>query len=134
MLQRVFWNIAGIDRETLATCPVTDNLWATQLAYALYLSFIVIFGISFHATRYVIEQMMMRQLTALEYAITVFMFDRVLYQSDWFYQGIIKQPGSPAGKHEPAELGQSARRILRITMRLAISFGLAWIIALFLEL
>jgi hypothetical protein len=62
------------------------------------------------------------------------MFDRALYQSDWFYQGIFRQPGSVADRHERAELGQSARRFLRITIRLAISFGLAWIIALFLEL
>jgi Domain of unknown function (DUF4407) len=134
MLQRLFWNIAGIDRETLATCPMTDRLWATHLGFALCLSFIVIFGISFHATSYVLDNVMMRLLTALVVALTVFMFDRALYQSDWFYQGIFRQPGSAADKHEPVELGQSARRFLRITIRLAISFGLAWVIALFLEL
>ena len=134
MLRRLFWNIAGIDRETLATCPVTDKLWATHLGFALCLSFIVIFGISFHATSYVIDNVIVRLLTSLVVALTVFMFDRALYQSDWFYQGIFRQPGSAADRHEPAELRQSARRFLRISIRLTISFGLAWIIALFLEL
>ena len=134
MLRRLFCNIAGIDRETLATCPVTDKLWATHLGFSLCLSFIVIFGISFYATGYVIDNVMMRLLIALVVALTVFMFDRALFQSDWFYQGIFRQPGSATERHEPAELGQSARRFLRITMRLAISFGLAWVIALFLEL
>ena len=84
MIRRAFWHIAGIDRETLATCPVTDKLWATHLGFSLCLSFIVILGITFHATGYVIQNIWMRLLTATVVALTVFMFDRALYQSDWF--------------------------------------------------
>jgi Domain of unknown function (DUF4407) len=56
------------------------------------------------------------------------MFDRALYQSDWFYQGFLWQSPNQSGG------AGSARRFLRITIRLAMSFGLAWVIALFLEL
>ena len=134
MIRRALWHIAGIDREILSTCPVTDKLWATHLGFALCLSFIVILGITFHATGYVVENVWLRLLTATVVALTVFMFDRALYQSDWFYQGIFRQPDSDSGSQGRAELGRSVRRFLRITMRLTISFGLAWIIALFLEL
>jgi hypothetical protein len=134
MIRRAFWYIAGIDRETLSTCPVTDKLWATHLGFSLCLSFIVILGITFHATGYVIENVWLRLLTATVVALTVFMFDRALYQSDWFYQGIFRQPNSGSDGGERTERGRSLRRSLRIAMRLMISFGLAWIIALFLEL
>ena len=54
MIQRLLWNIAGVDRATLATCPVTDKVWAAHLGFSLVLSFTVVLGISFHATGYVI--------------------------------------------------------------------------------
>ena len=60
------------------------------------------------------------------------MFDRALYQSDWFSQGLLR------GADPDPELSTSASsalwRFVRIFVRLAISFALAWIIALFLEL
>jgi hypothetical protein len=128
MIRRTFWHIAGIDRETLSTCPVTDKLWATHLGFSLCLSFIVILGITFHATSYLIENVWIRLLTATVVALTVFMFDRALFQ------GIFRQPDNGSKRQGRAELGRSVRRFFRIAMRLTISFGLAWIIALFLEL
>src|SRR5262249_14765240 len=53
-------------------------------------------------------------------------------QSDWFYQGFLWQSG-PGVDGDPGS-GRSARRFLRISIRLAMSFGLAWVIAVFLEL
>jgi Domain of unknown function (DUF4407) len=134
MIRRAFWHIAGIDRETLLTCPVTDRLWATHLGFSLCLSFIVIFGISVHATGYVIATVWLRLLTAMVVALTVFMFDRALYQSDWFYQGIFSQTDPRSGSSGGTDLLRSTRRFFRIVIRLTISFGLAWIIATFLEL
>ena len=128
MIQRVLWHIAGVDRETLATCPVTDQVWATHLGFSLLLSFTVVLGISFHATSYVITDIWMRLLASTVVALTVFMFDRALFQSDWFYQGILQRRDSGT------DWWQSSRRFLRIAIRLSISFGLAWIIAVFLEL
>ena len=130
MIQRALYHIAGVDRATLETCPATDKVWAAHLGFALCLSFVVVFGISFHATGYMIADPWMRALVSLVIALTVFMFDRALYQSDWFYQGFLWQPGVDGD----ASGGRPARRLLRITIRLAMSFGLAWVIAVFLEL
>src|SRR5678816_4893001 len=130
MFHRALVAIAGVDRDTLKTCPATDKLWAAHLGFALVLSFLVVLGISFHATGYMIADPRVRGAVSLVIALTVFMFDRALYQSDWFYQGFLWQSGPDGG----ASGGRSPRRFLRIAIRLAMSFGLAWVIALFLEL
>ena len=132
MIHRLLVAIAGVDRDTLKTCPATDKVWAAHLGFSLCLSFIVVLGISFHATGYMITDPWMRGGVSLVIALTVFMFDRALYQSDWFYQGFL-WPSGPA-PDGGAGGGKSARRFLRITIRLAMSFGLAWVIAVFLEL
>ena len=132
MFQRALVAIAGVDRDTLKTCPATDKLWAAHLGFALVLSFVVVLGISFHATGYMIADPWMRGAVSLVIALTVFMFDRALYQSDWFYQGFLWSPGR--GAEADASGGRSARRFLRIAIRLSMSFGLAWVIAVFLEL
>src|SRR5262245_26313261 len=89
MLRRVLYLIAGVDRATLETCPATDKVWAAQLGFSLFLSFVVVFGIALHATGYMIVDPWMRAAVSLVIALTVFMFDRALYQSDWFYQGFL---------------------------------------------
>jgi hypothetical protein len=132
LLQRTLCAIAGVDRETLATCPPTDKLWATHLGFSLILSFVVVFGISYHATSYVIDNAIVRFATALVIALTVFMFDRALYQSDWFSQGFLR--GNDLNAENSNARSPTLWRFLRIFVRLTISFALAWIIALFLEL
>ena len=134
MIQRLLWHIAGVDRATLATCPVTDKVWAAHLGFSLVLSFTVVLGISFHATGYVIADPWVRLLAATVVALTVFMFDRALYQSDWFYQGILQRGFDPADPDDRPDRWRPLRRFFRITIRLTISFALAWIIAVFLEL
>jgi len=123
MIRRVLYQIAGVDRATLETCPATDKLWAAQLGFSLCLSFVVVLGISFHATSYVISNLYVRALASLVIALTVFMFDRALYQSDWFYQGFLWRSGAD----DDAGGGRSTRRFLRVGIRLAMSFGLAWV-------
>lgn len=131
MIRRALYQIAGIDRETLASCPATDRLWAIHLGFSLLLSFSVVLGITFHATGYVIADVWTRLLAAAVVALTLFMFDRALYQSDWFFQGVFR----PFARHgERGDPWSTLRRFIRITIRLSISFGLAWVIAVFLEL
>jgi hypothetical protein len=132
MFQRVLNYIAGVDRETLATCPPTDRIWATHLGVSLCLSFVVVFGISFHATGYMISDVRLQAATSFVIATVVFMFDRALYQSDWFYQGLLRR--NEDGTESDLSWKQTAWRLLRVTVRLSISFGLAWVIATFLEL
>lgn len=132
MFQRVLNYIAGVDRETLATCPPTDRIWAAHLGVSLCLSFVVVFGISFHATGYMISDVRLQAATSFVIATVVFMFDRALYQSDWFYQGLLRR--NEDGTESDLSWKQTAWRLLRVTVRLSISFGLAWVIATFLEL
>ena len=96
MIRNALYQIAGIDRETLARCPATDKLWAAHLGFSLLLSFTVVLGITFHATGYVIANPWLRLLAAAVVALTVFMFDRALYQSDWFVQGVFRRPPATA--------------------------------------
>ena len=131
MIRNALYQIAGIDRETLARCPATDKLWAAHLGFSLLLSFTVVLGITFHATGYVIANPWLRLLAAAVVALTVFMFDRALYQSDWFVQGVFRLP---AGNGERGDPWAGTRRFFRIAIRLTISLGLAWVIAVFLEL
>jgi len=133
MIQRALCVVAGVDRNTLATCPATDKMWATQLGLSLLISFLVVLGISFHATGYMIENVWLRLLTSAIVALTVFMFDRALYQSDWFSQASVQT--SAADQNGKAEATPPRfQRLLRVGIRLGISVVLAWIIAVFLEL
>ncbi|ABD06340.1 conserved hypothetical protein [Rhodopseudomonas palustris HaA2] len=132
MFQRVLNSIAGVDHETLASCPPTDRIWAAHLGAMLCISFIVVFGISFHAMGYMIADVGLQVATSLVIATVVFMFDRALYQSDWFYQGLLRR--SEDGIETERSWGQTLWRLLRVSARLTISFGLAWVIATFLEL
>lgn len=130
MIRRALFHIAGVDRATLESCPETDKVWAAHLGFALCLSFVVVFGISLHATGYMIADPSMRATVSLVIALTVFMFDRALYQSDWFYQGFFWRSYAEGDAREM----RPTRRFLRIAIRLAMSLGLAWVVATFLEL
>ncbi len=119
---KVLCLIAGVDHDTISTCPKTDQLWASHLGLALTLSFLVVSGITYHATSYIIESVPIRCIAALVIALTVLMFDRALFQSDWFFQ-----PVRSSLRNEPL-------RWIRIVFRLGISFCLSFALALFLEL
>ncbi|WBU32064.1 DUF4407 domain-containing protein [Rhodopseudomonas palustris] len=131
MIQRVLGIIAGVDRKTLQSCPASDKLWATHLGASLCLSFVVVLGVSFHATGYMIDNIWTRLLVSTVIALTVLMFDRALCQSDWFYQGTLWNTSAIQSR---AEAKQTAWRFVRVGIRLTLSFGLAWVIAMFLEL
>ncbi|MGE3988796.1 DUF4407 domain-containing protein [Pseudorhodoplanes sp.] len=126
MFSRIFYYLAGIDQRIISECPATDRLWATHLGLSLLLAFVVVFGISFHATGYVVDGLPMRAVVSLVIALTIFLFDRAIYQSDWFSQGLLVI----GGREQPLD----RRRAARITVRLAISLALAFILSIFLEL
>jgi hypothetical protein len=112
MILRTLCHIAGVDRETLLTCPMTDRLWVGHLGFSLFLSFAVVFAITFHANGYVIADVWLRSIVALVVALTVFLFDRALYQSDWFSQGAFggQAVNSDAATCLPGRMALFARR------------------------
>src|SRR3954468_11831426 len=83
---RLFCFIAGIDYRTVSDCPRTDRLWAGHLGFSLALSFSVIFGITYYSSGYVIANDMGRVAVSAVVALTIFMFDRAFFQSDWFQE------------------------------------------------
>jgi hypothetical protein len=90
-----------------------------------------VLGITFNVTGYVIADPWLRLLAAAVVALTVVMLDRALYHSDWFVQGVFRLP---AGNGERGDPWAGTRRFFRIAIRLTISLGLAWVIAVFQEL
>jgi hypothetical protein len=132
MIQRLLFFVAGVDRNTILECPATDRMWAAHIGFALCLSFTVVFGIAYFATGYMIEDQTLRVAIALVIAATVFMFDRALFQSDWFVQGAFRF--GEDGVARTGGFGQLVGQFLRVAVRLTMSLGLAWVIALFLEL
>jgi hypothetical protein len=121
-LERTFCFIAGIDDKVIVDCPRTDRLWASHLGFSLLVSFLVIFGIAYHSVGYVVVNPLARAAVSIVIALTIFMFDRALYQSDWFLQT------------RSTDTFKTGWSIFRIAIRLIISFGIAYVLSLFLEL
>jgi hypothetical protein len=115
---RPFCYVAGIDYHLILLCPRTDRIWALQLGLQLIVSFSLIFAISYYSTGYVVSDPTMRTGVSAIIALTVFLFDRSLFQSDWFLQNGERKWLSRA----------------RIVVRVAISLCIAYILSLFLEL
>jgi len=92
------------------------------LGFSLILSFTVIFGITYYSTGYVLTNPVARAAVSLVVALTIFMFDRALFQSDWFQQT------------KKDDAFKTSWTILRMAIRLTISFGIAYVLSLFLEL
>lgn len=132
MLDRFLNFVAGVDGRLMANCPPTDRMWARQLGYSLCLSFTIVFGISLYSLGYIIPEMWLRLPVALVIALTLFLFDRALFQSDWFHQN--SAPETDTTVQTEADAGRSLARFGRIAMRLSISLVLASVIAAFLEL
>lgn len=119
---RFFCFIAGVNYPVLLRCPTTDRIWAAQLGISLLLSFSVIGGIAYFSTGYVMPDGPLRAVVALVVALTIFLFDRALFQSDWF-----RREGS-------GDFWDGVQRYWPIPIRLLISFSLAYVLATFLEL
>src|SRR5712664_2171923 len=112
---RLFCFIAGIDYRTVLDCPRTDRLWAGHLGFSLTLSFAVIFGITYYSSGYVIYDYPGRIAVSAIVALTIFMFDRAFFQSDWFQETSRESPQ------------RTAWRMFRIAVRLTISIGIAFV-------
>ena len=120
----------GRRRATPANCPVTDKVWAAHLGFSLGLSLRVL-GISFHATGYVIADPWVRPGGVRGRAHGVHVRPRAL-PVGWSTR-VFSSAASTVRPTTP-DRGRPPRRFFRITIRLTISFALAWIIAVFLEL
>ena len=133
MILALLYLAAGIDTDLIRQCPKSDRIWAAQLGAWLVISFLLVFIICVHSIRFVpmIENDVAgRVAVALLVASTIFLFDRALYQSDWFFQRQLKESGSTSDQAGSWHGRQAGRLILRLGISLLVAFQLS----VFLEL
>jgi Domain of unknown function (DUF4407) len=143
---QLFYRVAGIDPEVIARCPGSDRLWGIQLGVSLLIGFIFVFSLSYYSLGYLLEYEPEKLLIAALIASIVFMFDRALFQSDWFYMGAVQQirgalqaqlnAQSPTQNVQIEPTGQWTpwRYAGRIIFRLGLSLLVAYTLSLFVEL
>lgn len=128
----ILYSIAGIDSELMGRCPKTDSIWGAQLGAWLVISFLLVFMVSLQSMSYLpgIEtNLPARIVIAVLIASTIFLFDRALYQSDWFCHGYFQRNGLPQAGDKSTD-----RKLARIVVRLLISCLVAYGLSTFLEL
>ena len=150
-LNRFARRVAAMDEKILENCPPKDKIWATQIGYALMVTFVVIWGIAFYSMTIFhgadvtldIENLSLEFNTSVigyaEYvmyatiaavvALLIFFTDRAFYQSDWFMH-------MPYGVEVPfwKRLLSLAGNTKNIGFRLLLSLFLAYGFSSFLEL
>ncbi|MBV8187453.1 MAG: DUF4407 domain-containing protein [Alphaproteobacteria bacterium] len=135
-MHRLFCRIAGVDPAALEECPVTDRIWAAHLGLALVLNFFVVFGLTLYSVGYFLPELYSRVLVALVVAAVLMMFDRALFQFDWFTVAML---------HEVRELHRGRKTLLqgvlaaarpfwRLSLRLLISLAIAYTLSVFAEI
>ena len=151
VLNRFARRVAGIDEKLIRECPKADRIWATHIGYMLAATFIILITISylsidyFNGTKIVfdIDTNMMKMeegeksilsifaglVIAFVVASIIFMFDRAVFQSDWFVQ-------APYGMPQDwlQLLQRSVEKVFRIAIRLSMSIAIAYALSTFLEL
>ena len=116
-------------------CPGVDRLWATQLGISLIIAFCFVSSISYYSLGYFIHSEVARISIALLIASVVALFDRALFQSDWFHMGLIQHVREEIRIEQTtqAKLLILARYCGRILLRLGVSLLIAFTLSLFVE-
>lgn len=104
--------IAGADKEILKDCPRTDQIWVTHIGLMLVLTFFVVSGITYLSFDYIaaietefndetnkiefgsternIRSSIIGILIAAVVALVITLFDRAIFQSDWYHQPVYR--------------------------------------------
>lgn len=134
-MHRLFCRIAGVDPVALEDCPNTDRIWAAQLGFSLILNFFLLFGLTFYSVGYFLPELYARVLVAFVVAAVLTMFDRALFQFDWFTVAMLQDVRDP---HRRTSVLQGflavARPFWRLSLRLAISLAIAYTLSVFAEI
>lgn len=133
-MHRLFCRIAGVDPVALEDCPNTDRIWAAQLGFSLVLNFFLLFGLTFYSVGYFLPELYARVLVALIVAAVLTMFDRALFQFDWFTVALL-QDVRDLNRRTTVLQGflAAARPFWRLSLRLAISLAIAYTLSVFAE-
>lgn len=110
---KVFYRVAGVDSDLIEKCTPMDKLWAAHIGAMLCLTFVIVFGVSYLAFDYIgatlpvfdpetgkptLPKDVIRSgwsiligfACATVIALVVALFDRGLFQSDWYHQPVYK--------------------------------------------
>lgn len=134
-MHRLFCRIAGVDPVALEDCPNTDRIWAAQLGFSLALNFFLLFGLTFYSIGYFLPELYARVLVAFVVAAVLTMFDRALFQFDWFTVALL-QDVRDLNRRTTVLQGflAVARPFWRLSLRLAISLAIAYTLSVFAEI
>ncbi|MFN3548931.1 MAG: DUF4407 domain-containing protein [Mesorhizobium sp.] len=145
--------VAGVDRRQIEICPETDRILARQLGIMLTLTFIIVISITFYSLSYIGNSSVQYDaatntfkpsensislggyificVISLVIAMIITLFDRMLYQSDWFYQLPIADVENTG---QNVKLKFFIKKTWRVFTRLLISLAVAYSLSTFLEL
>jgi len=151
VLNKFARRVAGIDEKLIKECPKADRIWATHIGYMLSATFVILITISYLSIDYFngakivfdVDTNMMKLeegegsiwfifagvAIAFVIASIIFMFDRAVFQSDWFVQ-------TPYGIPQDwlQSLQRTVEKFFRILIRLSMSIAIAYALSSFLEL
>lgn len=151
VLNKFARRVAGIDEKLIKECPKADRIWATHIGYMLSATFVILITISYLSIDYFngakivfdVDTNMMKleegegsiwfvfagAAIAFVIASIIFMFDRAVFQSDWFVQ-------TPYGIPQDwlQSLQRTVEKFFRILVRLSMSIAIAFALSSFLEL
>jgi len=134
-MRRLWYALAGIDHELIKDCPGSDKLWAAQLGISLILTFAFVGCLTYYSVGYFIHDTGAKIAIALLVASVLALFDRALFQSDWFT--VLPLVEVRRSAPERYTLGSTLLRALgslvRLSARLTISILLAYTLSLFAE-
>ena len=133
-MHRLFCRIAGVDPVVLEDCPNTDRIWAAQLGFSLVLNFLLLFALTFYSVGYFLPEVYARLLVAFVVAAVLTMFDRALFQFDWFTVALLQDVRD---LNQRTTILQGflavARPFWRLSLRLMISLAIAYTLSVFAE-
>ena len=133
-MHRLFCRIAGVDPDALEDCPNTDRIWAAQLGFSLVLNFFLLFALTFYSVGYFLPELYARVLVAFVVASVLTMFDRALFQFDWFTVALMQDVRDPNRRTTILQgFLAFARPFWRLSLRLLISLAIAYTLSVFAE-
>ena len=133
-MHKLFCRIAGVDPVVLEDCPNTDRIWATQLGFSLVLNFVLLFGLTFYSVGYFLPEVFARVLIAFVVAAVLTMFDRALFQFDWFTVALLRDAWDVNRRTTVVQgILAVARPAWRLSLRLAFSLAIAYTLSVFAE-
>lgn len=133
MLSAIFYTIAGIDTHAMKQSTRVDQIWGVQLGISLLLTFIVVAAATYASVSYFVPHYPISAAMALVVATIVVLFDRALFQADWFEMGVLTEISNESEAGVWRLVVRYLPRFFKICARLGISVLLAFTVSTMVE-